>query len=362
MKGFLWRCFFLSIIASALISLMYIPKCKALSTRANTINVFFWGDFIDDEVIALFEKETGIKVKKSTYGSNDELITKVKKSGGGYYDIICPSDYAIKRLWQEGYLKPIQKERLDFLHRMKPYLLNHQHDPLNKFSLPYMWDVYGIAIDKSIVSEPIENPSLAILFDKNMVKDKVIMSSEPDEVASLITYYLFGNIENPSEEQIRIITETLQTQRNWVEAYADQHAKYMISSHNCPIAMMRNSSVNQIERDSYQQNLGFYIPSDCMFTSLENIAITAKCENEEAVYKFINFLYRPEIMAKNVDLSGFFPSCFDAIEHTESMGSNYMKTLNEADKNPQFNFYGFITDSDLIRKIWITVRSQKPKN
>ncbi len=85
------------------------------SYEPNSINVFAWGDILDPAVIADFEKETGIKVNLNYYSSNEELIVKLKATRGEGYDLIIPSDYAVKILIKEDLLKPIDQKPPRFL-------------------------------------------------------------------------------------------------------------------------------------------------------------------------------------------------------------------------------------------------------
>ena len=71
-------------------------NCYAL---ANELNLYIWSEYLPENIIERFTKETGIKVNLSTYDSNESLYTKIKllhnsKSG---YDLAVPSTY---RHWQ----------------------------------------------------------------------------------------------------------------------------------------------------------------------------------------------------------------------------------------------------------------------
>ena len=47
----------------------------------NEIYVYNWSEYIPDEVIKQFEKETGIKVRYTTYDSNEAMYAKIKITG-----------------------------------------------------------------------------------------------------------------------------------------------------------------------------------------------------------------------------------------------------------------------------------------
>ncbi|MBS0627482.1 MAG: spermidine/putrescine ABC transporter substrate-binding protein, partial [Verrucomicrobia bacterium] len=86
----------LCIISSWLIGIfvaLYWPKINFFSYKDHTINVFAWSDILHPDIVADFEKETGIKVKFNYYSSNEELLVKLKATKGEGYDLIIPSDY-----------------------------------------------------------------------------------------------------------------------------------------------------------------------------------------------------------------------------------------------------------------------------
>ena len=74
-----------------------------------TLKVYNWGEYIDEDVIGMFEDETGIKVVYDTFETNEDMYTKLKASGTNTYDVCIPSDYMIKRMIDEDML-----EKIDF--------------------------------------------------------------------------------------------------------------------------------------------------------------------------------------------------------------------------------------------------------
>lgn len=77
-----------------------------------TLNVYNWGEYIsngsDDsvDVVAAFEKLTGIKVNYTTFDSNESMYAKLK-SGAANYDVVIPSDYMVAKMIAEGMLAPL---------------------------------------------------------------------------------------------------------------------------------------------------------------------------------------------------------------------------------------------------------------
>src|SRR3569832_328639 len=92
---------------------LYWPD-ETFLTNNRSINVFVWGDILDPSVVADFEKETGIKVNMNFYASNEEMLVKLKATGGQGYDMIIPSDYSVEILIKDGLVKELDKTKLNF--------------------------------------------------------------------------------------------------------------------------------------------------------------------------------------------------------------------------------------------------------
>ena len=85
--------------------------CPVLALAQETISVYNWGDYIEPEVLELFEQETGIKVIYETFETNEDMYAKIAM-GGSSYDVIFPSDYMIERMIQENLLQKINWENI----------------------------------------------------------------------------------------------------------------------------------------------------------------------------------------------------------------------------------------------------------
>ena len=55
---------------------------------SGTINIMMWSDYLPKPFREKFEKETGVKIKHTPYGSNEELINKIKATRGRGFDLI----------------------------------------------------------------------------------------------------------------------------------------------------------------------------------------------------------------------------------------------------------------------------------
>ncbi len=331
----------------------YFASYSSLKSEdKNILNIFVWGDFFPEETFRKFEAETGIKLIVNHYTSNEDLILKLENTKGAGYDLVFPSDYGVTSLREKGLLKSLDKSKLIFLDRIEPYLLNRDFDPKNQFSIPYFWEVYGIAFEKKKIQTPF-TPSLSALFEGNY---KVVMTNDPVEALDFASHYLYGYKETLSPHEEKNVIKLLKDQKKRVEAYTDDRVQYMISSEDCPLAIMRVSffwkNYNEFS------HLQIHLPKEGLFTTIENIALSALSKHEDAAYKFINFIYQPEIMAAQLDLSPLFPACQDALPFVTFKDiPRYHEIFNEVQNRNDFFFTHYIIPQAKIRPTWVEIKS-----
>ena len=85
----------------ALVALL-IAASPAFAEEAKELNVFSWSEYIPQEVVNGFTKETGIKVVLSTYESNEAMYAKLKLLGAKGYDLVVPSGYFVEVMAQDN--------------------------------------------------------------------------------------------------------------------------------------------------------------------------------------------------------------------------------------------------------------------
>ena len=101
---------FIIVFAVSFALLFWINQLNASEGYSgdNTIAVYNWGDYIDEDLITKFEEETGYKVVYSTFDSNEAMMTKINQ-GGTHFDVVVPSEYAIEKMMEDDLLQEIDK-------------------------------------------------------------------------------------------------------------------------------------------------------------------------------------------------------------------------------------------------------------
>jgi hypothetical protein len=116
------------------------------------VNVYNWSDYIDEEILAEFTAETGIKVVYDVFDSNDILETKLLAGSSGY-DVVVPSGGFLQRQIQAGVFQKLDKSKLSNLGNMWDAIEARTalYDPGNEYSVNYMWGTTGIGYNVDAV-------------------------------------------------------------------------------------------------------------------------------------------------------------------------------------------------------------------
>lgn len=274
-----------------------------------TLNVYNWGDYIDESVLADFEKKTNIKVNYDTFTTNEDMYIKLK-SGGSSYDLLIPSDYMIKRMIDEGMLAKLNFENIPNYKYIGSQFKNLEYDPDNEYSVPYMWGTVGILYNKKMVSERPD--SWRILWDQKYAKQILMLDSHRDSIG--ITLKMLGyslNTKNLAElEQAK---EALIRQKPLVLAYVVDEVKDKMIVEEAALALVWSGDAVYCMREN--ENLDYVIPKEGSNYWFDAMVIPKRAPNKEAAEKFINFMCEPEIAYRNADYIGYSSPHTEAVKN-----------------------------------------------
>ena len=123
-----------AILLLALLLALPLTGCQGGQT-GHSINVYNWGEYIDESIFDDFEAETGIHVNYKTFASNEMLYSAIK-GGGNSYDVIIPSDYMVARMGEEGLLMELDYSKIPNAENIDERYLHPAYDTEQKYSLP----------------------------------------------------------------------------------------------------------------------------------------------------------------------------------------------------------------------------------
>lgn len=290
---------------SAIILFLCMPALVGRLYQEKSITILTWPAFLDAQYLQNFERDTGIKVHLRYVESNEELYVKLKETKGEGYDLIMPSDYMIEMLKDENVLKKIDARKLSFIDTLHPHLLNNYYDPLNEYSIPFFWSMYGIAYDKDYFKGEISNPSWALIFDHKVAPAHLCMVDGSRELVQIAAQYLFGaKITSLADDQIAQIKKLLVDQKKLVELYTEDRANFLLASGSSPLAVSIGAVTARIMRTF--KNIDFVIPQEGSFLNVDAFVIPKNTNKDEWIYVFLNYLYQEHVLKHHITKYGYF--------------------------------------------------------
>ena len=269
------------------------------TTSTGSLKVYNWGEYMDPQVLELFEKETGISVTYDEYETNESMYPIIAK-GAADYDLICPSDYMIQKMSDEGLLEPINWSRIPNAKNIDDQYFEFArgYDENNTYSMPYLWGTVGILYNKKMVKGPID--SWGVLWDTRY-QDDILMQKSVRDAFGVALKYLGYSLNTTDEAQLDEAKQKLLEQKHSgvVQAYVvDEVRDKMIAGEAALGVIYSGEALTCMEEN---EDLAYVIPKEGSNLWMDNFAIVKGAKNKENAEKFLNFLCRPEIMKMNFE-------------------------------------------------------------
>ena len=259
--------------------------------------VYNWGEYIDPDVLTMFEEETGISVIYEEFETNEIMYPKIK-SGAIAYDVVCPSDYMIERMVREDLLAEINWDNVPNIKNIDPTYMDQSKsfDPDNAYSVPYCFGTVGILYNKTMVDEPID--SWDVLWDPKYTDNILMQDSVRDAFAVALKrkgYSLNSTDVNELEEA----TADLIKQKPLVQAYVIDQVRDKMIGNEAAIGVIYSGEAIYTQWEN--ENLEYVIPKEGSNVWIDSWVIPKNAQNKENGEKFINFLCRPDIALMNFE-------------------------------------------------------------
>ncbi|TJX60935.1 spermidine/putrescine ABC transporter substrate-binding protein [Soehngenia saccharolytica] len=296
---------------SILLSLFIVFSIFTISGCSDdrpTINIYNWGDYIDPEVLDIFEEEYNVKVVYDTFATNEDLYVKIKQ-GGSSYDVIFPSDYMIERMIKENLIQKIDINKIQNIENVDERFMNLDYDPDNQYSVPYMWGTVGIIYNKNLVNRPLTK--WADLWDEEFKGEIIMLNSQRDTLAVALKK-LHYSMNTRNIDELEEAKNELIKQRPLVYAYQGDEIKDSIISEEAAIGVVWSGDAVAMMREN--PNLVYVLPEEGTNLWFDAMVIPKDAKNVELAHEFINFMLRPDIAAKNAEYIGYSSPLPKAIE------------------------------------------------
>ncbi len=274
-----------------LILLALLFTASPAPAASNELFLFIWSEYLPDQVVERFTKETGIKVTISTYDSNEAMYAKLKMVGGKGYDLIVPSSDYVSRMMRENMLVELDHSLLPNLKNLDRELVEKMVDSKSEYSVPYMWGSTGIAVNTAEI-DPATVTSVEDLWRPEFA-GKLIMPNDMRGVLGIGLKSLGYSLNDTDPEHLNQAYEKLKPLISHVRVFDSDSPKQALLNGEVQLGAVWNG-------EAYIANgedpaIVYVYPKEGYSLWVDSFAIPKGASNIGQAHMFIDFLLRPEI-------------------------------------------------------------------
>jgi putrescine transport system substrate-binding protein len=297
--------------ALAVGGLMTFAAGPAFADEEKVLNIYNWSDYIAEDTIANFEKETGIKVRYDTYDNNEILHAKLVAGKTGY-DIVVPSSTFAPLQIGGGLLAKLDKSLLPNLKNYDPTVQAQiaTIDPGNEHLVNWLWGYTTIGINTAKVkaalgADPIPDNIWELFFNpKYISKLKSCGVSTLDagsEVLPAALHYLHKDPFSKNPGDYQEASALLKSVRPYVTLFSSSGYINDMATGSICMSLGWNGDINIARSRAIEgktgQDIKAFVPKDGAILFFDMMAIPADASHPKNAHLFMNYIMRPEVQA-----------------------------------------------------------------
>jgi putrescine transport system substrate-binding protein len=301
----------LAALGAALASCLVVVAPAQAQEEEKVLNVFNWSDYIAEDTVANFEKETGIKVRYDNFDSNEVLHAKLVAGRTGY-DIVVPSSYFGKMQLEGGLLRKLDKNQIPNWKNQDPVILKalEEMDPGNQYLVDWLWGytTVGINVDKvkkALGELPMPDDVWDLVFKPEyMSKLKscgVSFLDSPTEIVPAAAHYLGKKAYSKDPANYNGAAELLAKIRPYVTLFSSSGYINDMANGSICVALGWSGDINIAKNRAIEGKTGQKI--ECLMPRrggiifMDTMGVPVDAPHPGNAMKWINYILRPDVSA-----------------------------------------------------------------
>lgn len=272
------------------------------------LSIYTWGEYDSPDVLGAFTDELGPRITLDSFGSNEELISKlVAAKGTSGYDLVVPTGVFIPQMIENGLLQELNLDLIPNIEFMDPAFLGRAWDPDNAYSICKAWGTTGYVYDKTVITRELASWADFLDAAQNEASGRTSVLDDPGDLTGI--YFWANGIDwNTTDEADLAAAEdylvnALAPNISAFDSYPGgaaipqaTHALMQVWNGDARIGILESP-----DPDRWQ----WVLPGPETEIWMDNWAIAAGAPNPEAAHAFINFVLTPENQLQQLDYIGY---------------------------------------------------------
>jgi len=325
------------------------------AANSNTLSIFTWAGYTDDELLRSFEQATGIKVVADIFDSNESMLAKVQAGGANQYSVLYPSDYMVREMNALGLLQTIDKSKVKGVEGLLPRFQNPTYDPDNNHSIPANWGTTGLIYNPEKVS-PGPTDWQSLWDNKAKLSRRLTLFNDVREVMGATLRSLGHSYNATDPKEIEAAYNKLRQLKPAISNFTTDGWRDQLLSGDLAVAMAYSSDAIAVIAEN--PRLKYVIPRSGSSLWTDTMAIPKTAPNAEAAYAWINFMLDPANAARTAERLKLATASQAAIAlMPESLQKNTSLFPNQTIINKCESIAPVGTATDLYDRYWTQLTS-----
>lgn len=340
-----------SVLSLATAALLLAGGTARAQEEEKVLNIYNWSDYIAEDTIKNFERETGIKVRYDNFDNNEIVHAKLVAGKTGY-DIVVPSSHWAKLQIDGGLLRKLDKSQIPNWKNMDPSVLHQLQsmDPTNDYLADWMWGftTVGINVDKvkaALGSTPMPDNAWDLVFNPEYISKLkgcgVSFLDSASEIVPAALHYLGKPSFSKNQADYAQAEQLLKSVRPYVTLFSSSGYINDMANGSVCLALGWSGDINIARQRAIDgktgQKIEALLPKTGGLLFFDVMVIPADAAHPGNAHKWINYILRPEVHA------GLTNKVFYANPNKESR--KFVKP--EVANNPTV----FLSDADMKKMV-----------
>jgi putrescine transport system substrate-binding protein len=298
-------------LGSIALALVQLAPAPAAAEEEKVLNIYNWSDYIAEDTIANFEKETGIKVRYDNFDSNEILHAKLVAGRTGY-DVVVPSSYFGKMQLEGGLLRKLDKGQIPNWGNQDPVILKalEEMDPGNAYLVDWLWGytTVGINVDKvkkALGDTPMPDDVWDLVFKPEYLSKLkscgVSFLDSPTEIVPAAAHYLGKKAYSRDPANYNGTAELLGKIRPYVTLFSSSGYINDLANGSICITLGWSGDINIAKNRAIAgktgQNIQCLMPKRGGIVFMDTMAVPVDAPHPGNAMKWINYILRPDVSA-----------------------------------------------------------------
>ncbi|MCJ2165060.1 MULTISPECIES: spermidine/putrescine ABC transporter substrate-binding protein [unclassified Pseudodesulfovibrio] len=286
------------LLLAVMMVLLTIAVLAPCAFAAEEMRLLIWSEYMPEDFLSDFEKDTGIKVRVEYYESMEEMVAKLQAGGKNQYDVVVPSDYIIPAMVKLELLRELDHSKLPNLSNLQATFINPKWDNGNKYTVAYQWGTLGMMYRKDKLKD--FDGSWKVIFDADKRQGAFIMVDSIREMLGVAQCAMGMDVNTTDKTELKaLMDKMLEAKKSDYFAGFDvgTGGRSKVVAGTAVAAIVYNGDALRAVADN-PDTCAFVNPSEGTIGWVDNMSIPIGAPHPDMAHTFINWVLKPEVGAK----------------------------------------------------------------